>query len=186
MEYLNKISPDTHPTPTCPLCHAHTHNTNHLFTWQHIHTTLNPISLWEDPVGAADLLARWSEDWSDRERSRSTETEKQRGRHNHLPSLDKVYDLTHFVFRTKKCRNFHSIVSLRRRFEIHNNNKLFSSMSQSQSIVWVKQKPDNNCLITRILTKNIVLFFLTLQVCKITIGNYWDGRTAEWHEHHLV
>ena len=39
---------------------AHTRNTDHLFTWQHIHTALTPISLWEDPMGVAELLARWS------------------------------------------------------------------------------------------------------------------------------
>ena len=50
---------------------------------------------------------------------------------------DKVCDLTHFVSHTKKCRNCHSIVNLRNHFEIHNNNKPFSSMPQSQSIGWV-------------------------------------------------
>ena len=60
MEYFHKISPDTHPTPMYPLCNAHTHNTNHRFTYQHIHTTLTPITLWEDPVGAADILSRLS------------------------------------------------------------------------------------------------------------------------------
>ena len=28
IEYLHKISPDAHPTPMCPLCNAHTHNTS--------------------------------------------------------------------------------------------------------------------------------------------------------------
>ena len=37
-----------------------------------------------------------------------------------------VCDLIHFVSRTKKCKNFHSIVSLRSNFEIHNINKSFS------------------------------------------------------------
>ena len=60
IEYLHKISPDTQSTPMCPLCNAQTHNTNHLFTCQHIHTTLTPISLWEDPVETAGLLSRWS------------------------------------------------------------------------------------------------------------------------------
>ena len=39
---------------------------------------------------------------------------------------------------------FHSIVFPQSHFETRNNNKRFSSMSQSQSIGWVKQKPDNN------------------------------------------
>ena len=55
IEYLYKISPDTHPTPMCPLCNAHTHNTNHLCACQHIHTSLTPISLWENPVGGGGL-----------------------------------------------------------------------------------------------------------------------------------
>ena len=67
--------------------------------------------------------------------------------------------LTRFVSRTKKCRNFHSIVSLRSNFEIHNNNKPFSSMSQSESIGWVKQNTDNNCQTTRIVNKRFVQFF---------------------------
>ena len=50
----------------------------------------------------------------------------------------KVWGLTHFVSRTKKCRNSHSIDSLPSQFEVHNINKHFSSMSQSQSIGWVK------------------------------------------------
>ena len=61
-----------------------------------------------------------------------------------LYETDKVCDITHFVFRTKKCRNFQSIVSLRSHFEIHNVNQPFSSTPQSQSIGCLKQKPDNN------------------------------------------
>ena len=48
-------------------------------------------------------------------------------------------DLTLFVARTKKCRNFHSIVSLRSQFEIHNTNKSFSLLSQSQTVGCVKK-----------------------------------------------
>ena len=59
----------------------------------------------------------------------------------------------------KKCRNFHSIVSLRNHFEIHNINKSFSSISQSQRPVWVKLKPENNCQTTRITTKCFINFF---------------------------
>ena len=77
---------------------------------------------------------------------------------------DKVCDLTHFASHVKKCRNFHSIVSLGSHFEIHNNNKLFSSMSQSQSIGWIKQKPDNNCQTTRIVIKSFVQLFSTYPV----------------------
>ena len=77
---------------------------------------------------------------------------------------DKVCDITHFVPRTKKCRNFYLIVPLRSHFTIHNNIKPFSSMSQLQSIGWVKQKPDNNCQTTRIVIKSLVQFFLAHSV----------------------
>ena len=50
-----------------------------------------------------------------------------------LCATDKVCDLTHFVSRTNKCRNFHSIISLRSQFEIHNNNKKKSFMSLPHS-----------------------------------------------------
>ena len=66
-------------------------------------------------------------------------------------------DLTHFESRTKKCRNLHLIVSLQSHFKIHNNNKSFSSMSQSQSIGWIKQKSDNNCKTIRISIKTGVI-----------------------------
>ena len=54
----------------------------------------------------------------------------------------------------EEMQKIHSIVLLRSHFEIHNNNKPFSSMSQSQSIGRVKQKPDNNCQTTRIVTES--------------------------------
>ena len=63
-------------------------------------------------------------------------------------------DVTHFVFRAKKCRNFHPIVSLRSHF--------FSSVSQPQSFVRVKQKSDNNCQTNEIVTKS---FFLADSLC---------------------
>ena len=89
LEYLHKISPDTNPTPTCPLYNAHTHNTNHLYTCQHY--TLIPIALWEDPVWTADLFAAglwyWGGGWSDHGEGRSTKTEKRRGRHLHNLSV---------------------------------------------------------------------------------------------------
>ena len=64
-----------------------------------------------------------------------------------------------FVPFYKKCRNFHLIISLWDHFEIRNNNKPFSSMSQLQSIRSVKQKSDNNYRTTRIVTKCFVQFF---------------------------
>ena len=46
-------------------------------------------------------------------------------------------------------------------FLIHNNNKLFSFkfMSRSQSVGWVKQKPDNKFQTTRIVAKRFVSIF---------------------------
>ena len=46
-------------SPLCPLCNTHTHDTHHLFNFTHIRTTLSPLDLWTDPVGAMELLARW-------------------------------------------------------------------------------------------------------------------------------
>ena len=80
-----------------------------------------------------------------------------------LCKTNKICDLIHFVFRTKKCGHFHSIISLQSSFEIHNN-KPFSSISQSRSIEWVKQKLDNNCQTTRIVTK-ITLSSTRKSVC---------------------
>ena len=57
------------------------------------------------------------------------------------------------------------------RFEICNNNQPFPSMSQSQSIRWVEQKPDNNCQVTRIVTKRFVQFFSPLCIC----NSYMSG-----------
>ena len=62
IEYMHKISPDTHPTPNCPLCTNNIHNTAHLFTCTKIQTTLQVQDLWRDPVGVGDLLARWEEE----------------------------------------------------------------------------------------------------------------------------
>ena len=60
--------------------------------------------------------------------------------------------------RKKKCIDFHSNVSLRSHFKIHNNNKSFSWMSQSQSIDWVKQKSDNYFQTTKIDLKVFFIF----------------------------
>ena len=51
----------THPSPLCPLCNIHTHDTHHLFNCTHIRTTLSPLDLWTDPAGVTALLARWAE-----------------------------------------------------------------------------------------------------------------------------
>ena len=76
------------------------------------------------------------------------------------------WDLYIYASHTKNGRHFHSIVSQRSHFKIHNNNKHFSSISQSQSIGWAKEKPVNNCQTTRIVTKSFVQFFSTHPVYK--------------------
>ena len=59
--YLHKVDAKTHPSPLCPLCNTHTHDTHHLFNCTHIRTTVSPLDLWTDPVGVSALLARWTE-----------------------------------------------------------------------------------------------------------------------------
>ena len=40
--YLHKVDAKTHPSPLCPLCNIHTHDTHHLFNCTHIRATLSP------------------------------------------------------------------------------------------------------------------------------------------------
>ena len=54
---LHKVDAKTHPSPRCPLCNSHTHDTHHLFNCTHIRTTLSPLDLWTDPTGVTALLA---------------------------------------------------------------------------------------------------------------------------------
>ena len=58
--YLHKEDANSHPSPLCPLCKTHPHNTHHLFTSTCIRTTLSPLDLWTDPAGVTALLARWT------------------------------------------------------------------------------------------------------------------------------
>ena len=60
LSYLNKISPSSHPSPSCPLCQTHIHDTPHLFTCPKINTTLGPKSLQTDPARAAELIDHWT------------------------------------------------------------------------------------------------------------------------------
>ena len=46
--YLHKVDAKTYPSPLCPLCNIHTHDTHHLFNCTHIRTTLSPLDLWDD------------------------------------------------------------------------------------------------------------------------------------------
>ena len=63
--YLRKVDAKTHPSPLCPLCNIHTHDTHHLFNCTHIRTTLSPLDLWTDPrrsdctAGHMDGEAGW-------------------------------------------------------------------------------------------------------------------------------
>ena len=59
--YLHKVDAGAHPSPLCPLCNIHTHDTHHLFNCTHIRTTLSPLDLWTDPAGVTALRARWTE-----------------------------------------------------------------------------------------------------------------------------
>ena len=56
--YLYKVDAKSHPSPLCPLCNTHTHDTHHLFNCTHMCTTLSPLDLWTDPAGVTALLAR--------------------------------------------------------------------------------------------------------------------------------
>ena len=59
--YLHEVDAKTHPSPLCPLCNIHTHDTHHLFNCIHICTTLSPLDLWTYPAGVTALLTRWTE-----------------------------------------------------------------------------------------------------------------------------
>ena len=61
--YLHKVDAKTHPSPLCPLCNTHIHNTHH-FNCTHIRTTLSHLDLWTNPAGVTALLARWMEKMS--------------------------------------------------------------------------------------------------------------------------
>ena len=59
--YLHKVDAKTHPSPLCPLCNIHTHDTHHHFNCTRIRTTSSPLDLWTDPAGVTAMLARWTE-----------------------------------------------------------------------------------------------------------------------------
>ena len=61
--YFHKVDAKTHPSPLCPLCNIHTHDTHHLFNCTHISTTLSPLDLWTDPAGVTALLANGRRSW---------------------------------------------------------------------------------------------------------------------------
>ena len=63
--YLHKVDAKTHPSPLCPLCNIHTHDTHHLFNCTHIRTTLSPPGFVDRPrrsdstAGQMDGEAGW-------------------------------------------------------------------------------------------------------------------------------
>ena len=57
--YLHKGDAKSHPSPLCPLCNTHTHDTHHLLNCTHIRITLSPLDLWTDPDRVMELLPRW-------------------------------------------------------------------------------------------------------------------------------
>ena len=60
--YLHKVDAKSHPSPLCPLCNTHTHDTHHLFNCTHIRTTLPPLDLWTDPARVTARLVRWTDE----------------------------------------------------------------------------------------------------------------------------
>ena len=59
--YLHEVDAKSHPSPLCPLCNTHTHDTHHLFNYTHIRTKLSSLDLGTDLAGVTALLARWTE-----------------------------------------------------------------------------------------------------------------------------
>ena len=55
--YLHKVNAKTHPSPLCPLCNIHTHDTHHHFNCTHLRTTLSPRS--DCTAGQMDGEAGW-------------------------------------------------------------------------------------------------------------------------------
>ena len=58
--YLHKVHAKSHPSPLCPLCNTHTHDTHPLFNGTHIRSTFSSLDLWTDTAGVTALLARWT------------------------------------------------------------------------------------------------------------------------------
>jgi endonuclease/exonuclease/phosphatase family metal-dependent hydrolase len=58
--YRHKIDKtNSYPSPLCPLCKTHIHDTNHLFNCTKIFSSKTSISLWNDPAYVSSLLMRW-------------------------------------------------------------------------------------------------------------------------------
>ena len=60
-QYMNKIQPQHHTDPHCPLCTNNTpHNTQHLFECPAVPTRLSALDLWVRPGEVVGLLGRWA------------------------------------------------------------------------------------------------------------------------------
>ena len=49
--YLHKVDAKSHPSPLCPLCNTHTHDTHNLFNCTHMHATLSRCICGQTPPG---------------------------------------------------------------------------------------------------------------------------------------
>ena len=77
--YLHKVHAKIHPSPLCPLCNIHTHDTHHLFNCTHMRTTLSLLDLWTDPAAVTALLARWTEKLAGRPQAGSSDSPTSKG-----------------------------------------------------------------------------------------------------------
>ena len=62
--YLHKVNTKSHPSPLCPLCNTHTHDTLHIFNCTHIPTPLSPLDFGTEPTGVTALLVREAGWWT--------------------------------------------------------------------------------------------------------------------------
>ena len=47
--YLHKVDVKSHPSPLCPLCNTHSHDTHHLFNCTHIRTNIATLGFVDRP-----------------------------------------------------------------------------------------------------------------------------------------
>ena len=59
LTYLHKVDAKSHPSPLCPICNTHTHDTHHLFNCTHMRTTFYPW-IFNRPR-RSDCTAGWME-----------------------------------------------------------------------------------------------------------------------------
>ena len=61
VSYLFSIGDPRHPSPLCPLCLMHDHNSSHLFECKSLPTSLSSLDLWTNPDKVEPFLATWGE-----------------------------------------------------------------------------------------------------------------------------